>query len=322
MEYPVNGNMAELQLDFDADIEIVLDLLSPDADVISTFNLTVSIDEDQSETVPSQFHALVQAHQEIRNRASVARSRDSWLRRVESELLNRESSWHPILATSGWANLKPRWSDTFQLGDLRPQVDPRPVLNPPTDFIEARRKVVSWLSSLKVPIPEADLANEDIAQLATDYLRAYREWCERAPEAACWIDIISILEREPERYGSQVFAAYEPIAVLVSPLHPVRFGWHVAAQRVLHLGLDAPCPLAGLLDPHRCPEALSLALTRYGGDPRWKAYVSISCQDAMWGAFLGFRKAQGHASARGSHRTYGGRGCPQRCSIGFHRIAS
>ncbi|MYE90781.1 AAA family ATPase, partial [Candidatus Poribacteria bacterium] len=50
-------------------------------------------------------------------------------------------------------------------------------------------------------------------------------------------------------------------------------------------GLDAPCPLAGLLDPHRCPDVLSLALARSGGEPRWKPYVAISCQDALWGLF-------------------------------------
>lgn len=282
---PVNGGTAELQLDLDEDIEIALDLSGPDNRVVSAFNLTISIDEEQVETVPSQFHALVQAHQEIKNSTSAARSRDSWLRGVEGELLNRNSSWRPILATPGWADLRPRLTDTRLLGSLRPHVDPRPDLNPPANFIEARGRVVNWLCSAEVPIPEADLANEEVTQIATDYMRAYREWSERAQEEACWLDTISILEPEVEQYGNQAVAAPEPVAVLVSPLHPIRFGWHVAAQRVLSSGLDAPCPLAGLLDPHRCPEVLPLAFTRSGGDPRWKSYVSISCQDAMWGLY-------------------------------------
>ena len=282
---PVNEGIAELQLDLDEDIEIVLDLSAPDDRVISVFSLAISIDEDQGESVPSQFHALVQAHQEIKNSASAARSWDSWLRGVEGEILSRASSWRPILATPGWAESRPRLSDTRLLGGLTPQVDPRPVLNPPANFIEARGKVINWLGSLQVPIPEADLANEEVTQFATDYIRAFREWSESAPQEACWLDTISILEPEPEQYGSQSVAAPEPVAVLVSPLHPIRFGWHVAAQRMLSAGLDAPCPLAGLLDPHRCPEVLPLALTRSGGVPRWKSYVSISCQDAMWGLY-------------------------------------
>ena len=285
VDLPVNGGMAELQVDLDDDVGIALDLRAPDDQLVSAISLSLSIDEDQGETEPSQFHALVRAHQKIKSTASSARSRDSWLRGAESELLNRDSSWRPMLATSGWADSRPRLTGTRLLGSLRPQVDPRPVVNPPPDFIEARGRVVNWLFSSQVPIPEVDLANEEVTQLAADYLRTYREWGERAPAEACWIDTVSILEPEPEQYGSQVFAAHEPVAVLVSPLHPIRFGWHVAAQRVLSSGLDAPCPLAGLLDPHRCPEVLPLALTRSGGEPRWKSYVSISCQDAMWGLF-------------------------------------
>ena len=285
VDRPVNGGMAELQLDLDEDIEIALDFLAPNDQLVSAFTLSITIDQDQGETVPSQFHALVLAHQDIRSRVSAVRSRESWLRRAEVELLSTDFSWRPILATSGWAESSPRLTDTRLLGNLQPQGDPRPVVNPPSDFLEARGKITNWLCSPPVPISEADLACEKANQLATDYLRAYREWFERAPADACWVDTVAILEPEPEQYAGHAIAAHEPIAVLVSPLHPIRFGWHVAAQRLLTLGLDAPCPLAGLLDPHRCPEVLSLALTRSGGEPRWRSYVSISCQDAMWGLF-------------------------------------
>ena len=285
MDCPVNQGVAELQLDLDVDMEISFVLSNSDAQLISTFNLIVSIDEDLGETVPSQFHALMRAHQEIKNSTSTAKSGDSWLRWLENELLYRDSSWHPILATPGWVVRNFRSDDKRLLGNLQPQVDPRPNLDPPLDIVEARDKVVNWLGSSQIPIPEIDLANDEIVQLATEYLQAYRVWSERVPEVACWLDTVSILEPELERYGPRVVAAHEPVAVLVSPLHPIRFGWHVAAQRVLSSGLKAPCPLAGLLDPHRCPEVLPLALTRSGGDPRWNAYVSISCQNAMWGLF-------------------------------------
>ena len=285
VDRPVTGGAVDLQVDLDDDVDITLELTDSGDELVSAIGLTLSIDEDQGETVPSRFHALVRAHQEVRTTAPAARSRDSWLRGVESELLNIDSSWRPILATSGWADSRPRLTDVRLLGSLRPQADPRPVVNPPSDFMEARRRVVNWLCASGMPIPEVDLANEEANELAADYLRAYREWGERAPAEACWADTVSILETEPEQFGSRAFAAPEPVAVLVSPLHPIRFGWHVASQRLLSSGLDAPCPLAGLLDPHRCPEVFPLALARGGGEPRWKSYVSISCQDAMWGLF-------------------------------------
>ena len=281
----VNEGVANLQVDLDDDVEVELDLIDSNDQLVSAITLAIAIDQDQGDTVPSQFHALVQAHQNITNTISVARSKESWLRRAESELLNRDSSWRPILATSGWAELKPQLNGNRLLGKLLPQVDPRPDVNPPSDFIEARENVVSWLCSSPVSIPEADLANEEASQLAVDYLRAYREWYEIAPAQACWVDTVSILEPESEQYGGQAIAASEPIAVLISPLHPIRLGWHAAAQRVLSAGLNDPCPLAGLLDPHRCPEVLSLALARSGGEPTWKSFISISCQDAMWGFY-------------------------------------
>ncbi len=284
-EIPVNEGQAYLQVDLDDDVEVALNLIDPDGQLVSSFSVALSIDEDQGGNAPSRFHSLVRAHQEGSSTPSVARSSDSWLRGMESELLNRDSSWRPIVATPGWAYSKPRLTESRVIGNLQSQGDPRPGANPPSDFMEARARVVNWLSATAIPIPEADLATDEAAELATEYLRAYREWSERAPGEASWVDTISVLEREPQQYGSQVFAAHEPIAVLISPLHPIRFGWQVASQRVLTSGLGSPCPLAGLLDPHRCPEVMSLALARSGGEPRWKSYVSISCQDAMWGLF-------------------------------------
>lgn len=281
----VTAGVAELELDLDDNVEIVLDFMDSTGQLISTFALAIAIDEEQDELLASRFHALVRAHQDIKSTVSSARPRESWLRGAESEILNRDYSWRPMLATSGWADSKPRLNESRLLGNLQLQVDPRPVVDPPSSFLKAREKVVSWLCLSQVAIPEADLAKEEASQLATDYLRAYREWGTCSPAEACWVDTISILEPEPEQYGGQAFAAPEPIAVLVSPLHPIRFGWHVAAQRILNSGLDSPCPLAGLLDPHRCPEVQALALARSGVEPRWTPYISISCEDVMWGLF-------------------------------------
>ena len=284
-ECQVIGEMAELPVHLDDDIDITLEFTAANDQLVSAFALSITIDQDEGETVPSQFDALVRAHQDIKSTISTARSRDSWLRRAENDLLKISSSWKPILVTPGWADSNPRLADNRILGKMQPQVDPRPTVNPPSAFMEAREKIRNWLHSSTVPLPEVDLVDEQVKQLAVDYLSAYREWGKSAPSEACWVDTVAILEPETEQYGSQMFAAYEPVAVLVTPLHPIRFGWHVAAQRMLSSGLVAPCPLAGLLDPHRCPDVLSLALARSGGEPRWKPYVAISCQDALWGLF-------------------------------------
>lgn len=285
IERSVIEGVAELSVVIDEDVEITLHLTDFDGKLVSEFAISITIDQDQRETVLSQFDALVQAHQHIRNTISPARTRDSWLRRAENEILKGGFSTIPILLTPEWAASNPSLNDAGILGEIRPQADPRPRLNPPPAFLKAREEILNWLCSSNVPLPEIDLVENDVKQFAVDYLQAYREWAEKTPQEACWLDVAAILEPEPQRYGSRTFAAYEPIAVLLTPLHPIRFGWHVAAQRLLNSGLDTPCPLAGLLDSHRCLDVIALALERSGGEPTWKSYVSISCQDTMWGLF-------------------------------------
>lgn len=281
----VIDGMTEFTFLIDVDVEISLELTDVAGEVVSTIVLCVALDQESTDSEQSQFHALVRSHQDLRSTPPPTRSRRTWLRALEGELMEAESSWHPVLATPGWSNSKPQLADTFQLGSVPFQLDPRPRMDPSPDFLDAREEVMDWLRSSSLPMTEMDLADAKAIQLAEGYLRAYREWCDASPGEACWVDTVSILESEAEQYSDQGIAAFQPIAVLASPFHPIRFGWHVAAQRILRSGLDLPCPLAGLLDPHRSPEVLSMALARSGGEPRWTAYVSVSCQDPMWALF-------------------------------------
>ena len=284
-DYEVSGGKARLPVLLEEDVEITLRLIGAADEVLSTLSLGFAIDQDEQDTIPSQFDALIRTHQEVSSSIPTARSRDSWLRQLEEQLLTRDSSWKPLLALPGWSGSPPLIQDSSVLGNTQLQSDPRQVFNPPADFLEARKQILDYIEGLAVPIPEADLANETVKQLVADYLRAYREWAEIAPLEACWIDTVAILETDPHQYGDQVFASHEPVAVLVSPLHPIRLGWHTAAQDLLLSSVSAPCPMAGLLDPHHCPDVLPLALTGGGEGPHWKSFVAISCQDASWGLF-------------------------------------
>ena len=304
-EHLVGEGKARLPVLLDEDVEITLRLVNAAGELVSTFSLGFAIDQDEQDTIPSQFDALVQTHQKVTSSVPTARSRDSWLRQLEEQLLTHESSWKPLLALPGWSGTPPVINDNRVIGNIQLQSDPRQAFDPPADFLDARQKVLDHLASLTVPVPEADLANETVKQLVADYLRTYREWVEVAPAEACWIDTVAILETDPDRYGDQVFASHEPVAVLVSPLHPIRLGWHTAAQDLLLSGIDSPCPLAGLLDPHRCPDVFPLALTGSGAEPRWKPFVAISCQDVSWGLFWDARRLrdiQQHETVAELHR--------------------
>ena len=289
-EVEVTEGTADLRVEVEDDFEILVDLLDVSGLPISSINLNIILTHEDQETALSFFDALVRAHQEGKGESLAAKASDSWLRRAEDELLGIKDSWLPILACPGWSDSNPRLmsSSTRTLGNVIPQVEPRPPLDQfaaPNDFLTTRERVRQWLRSKALQFPEVDLTGEDVRGLATEYLEAYNTWIEAAPEEASWIDVVAVLEKEPIQYGHQVYAAQEPIAVLLSPLHPLRFAWQVAAQHILFDAMEAPCPLAGLLDSHRCPDILALPLSRSGGAPTWKPYISVSCQDGLWGLF-------------------------------------
>jgi len=285
VDRPVLDGLAELGVDIEEDVDLTLSLLDSQGQSISEITLSVAVEIEDQDTALSCFDALVRAHQDIRTDPPVARAKECWLRRLESELVATDSSWTPVLASPGWVDSVPHLASSRTLGSTTPQVDPRATVDPSPAFLGIRERVVTWLRSQSAPLPEVSLLGQEVRETAAEYLQAYREWAENAPAQACWADTVAILEREPGHYGGQAFAAHEPIAVLLSPLHPVRFAWHVAAQQMLSEALVAPCPVAGLLDPHKCPDVLALALARSGGEPRWKSYVAISCQDSLWGLF-------------------------------------
>ncbi|MBN2099069.1 MAG: AAA family ATPase [Dehalococcoidia bacterium] len=295
----VTDVVSELQVEVDEDTSVIVELVDSANQVISTIEVSIVVEQDERETTPSHFDALVRAHQEIRKEPPPARAQDCWLRRAEKEALSHGDSWRPVLASPGWDESMPRLASSVSrvLGSIVPQVDPRPRFDAPADFLAARQRIVDWLLAAAVPLPEIALIGEDMRTLAADYLRTYREWFERAPAEACWVDAIAVLEKETGSYGDQAFAAHEPVAVLLSPLHPVRLAWQVAAHCMLNASLEVPCPLAGLLDAHRSPDVLPIALTRGGSQPRWKSYIAIPCKDALWGLFwdaIRIRDLQSH----------------------------
>lgn len=288
LQVDVYEGVTDIHLEIDGDEEIGIDFVNDSGIALSTTNLNIILRHEDQETELSVFDALVRAHQEGKRELLTATATDSWLRRMEDYVLANEESWRPALACPGWSDSSPsRLSSKARLlGSIVPQVDPRPSadsLSAPRDFLEARDRVRGWLRRQALQLPEIDLSSEDVARLTANYLDAYRKWIEAEPEEACWADVIAILEKDPIQYGQQQYAAREPIAILLSPLHPLRLAWQVAAQNLLSASLEAPCPLAGLLDPHRCPDALALPIARSGGVPTWRPYLSVSCQDALWG---------------------------------------
>src|SRR5205823_4875824 len=96
-------------------------------------------------------------------------------------------------------------------------------------------------------------------------------------------DCIAIYGALENPQAGQATATGEPLAVLLSPLHPLRLAWHSVAQRVLGEALQSRrCPAAGLLDSHASPAILALPLYRGGTAVTWRAFFAVGCNEPHW----------------------------------------
>lgn len=147
--------------------------------------------------------------------------------------------------------------------------DPRPnpsEFNPPEQFLAAREEIARRVRGdgdqsgvfETARLGEWAIRDESFAALVEQYVDAYHLWLATDPEVACWADVVAISSLDAS--GRSLYR--EPVAILLSPLHPLRVGWHVVAQRMLADAdeLGKPCPAASVLDPDCVPDILSLYL--------------------------------------------------------------
>lgn len=152
--------------------------------------------------------------------------------------------------------------------------DPRPApieFNPPAEFLNAREELARLIRGdgdqsgvfETARLGEWALRDDQFASLIERYVDAYHRWIASDPEVACWTDVQAVSGLDPS--GRSL--ARVPIAILLSPIHPLRVGWHVAAQRILAEADEAgkPCPAASVLDPDCVPDILSLYIRSPAG---------------------------------------------------------
>lgn len=152
--------------------------------------------------------------------------------------------------------------------------DPRPApaeFTPPADFLDAREEIARRVRGdgdqsgvfETARLGEWALRDDQFASLVEKYIDAYQAWIASDPEVACWTDVLAVSSLD----ASGRSLAREPVAIMLSPMHPLRVGWHVVAQRLLAEADEAgkPCPAASVLDPDCVPDILSLYLRSPAG---------------------------------------------------------
>jgi Holliday junction resolvasome RuvABC ATP-dependent DNA helicase subunit len=255
--------------------------------IVGEWTLLVTV-QDIADVASSRLEALIREHR-VPKRKCIPHAPDSALHRLElGSYLVAPESWRPVLAcwTSESAGRRViDWAGSRTLGDVAPQIDPRPVFTPPATLLAAREAVRTALHQEQRCVSEIDLDDATIVPLVSDYLRHYRDWLNQDAASACWLDVLAIHAAEWNAQAGRHVATDEPVVLLLSPLHPLRLAWHATAQRQLAESLAHPCPGAGLLSPAHCPDAALLQLwDGHASKPR--AFFSLPCEHPHWAVLI------------------------------------
>jgi len=207
--------------------------------------------QDLADVANSRLEGLIREHRT--KRKCVPHAPDNALHRLElGSYLNSAESWRPVLAcwtSDGAGQRSVDWSGARSLGDVQPQIDPRPAFTPPANLLAARNAVRLLLHQEQRCVSEIEINSGPLMPRISEYLRCYREWLNQDAQAACWLDVLAIHAAEWNAQAGRHVATDEPVVILLSPMHPLRLAWHVIAQQQLVDSLSRPCPGAGLLSP-------------------------------------------------------------------------
>ncbi len=178
--------------------------------------------------------------------------------------------------------------------------DPRPgpaEFTPPADFLDAREQIALRVRGdgdqsgvfETARLGEWALRDVDFASVVEKYVDAYQSWIMSDPEVACWSDVVAVTSLDPS--GRSL--TREPVAILLSPMHPLRVGWHVVAQRFLAEADEAgkPCPAASILDPDCAPDILTLHLRSPAGSEQVD-YIAVENGTDYWSVLWNGRELE------------------------------
>lgn len=256
------------------------------AAVIGRWSLQFTV-RDTSEFTPSMLEALVRRHRT--GTKSIPRAANTPLHRLElGSYLTSPDSWKPVLAcwaTSVPARVAVDWQGDRMLGNVRPATDPRPPITAPSALIAAREAIRRHLLTGQRPFSELELGTPDMLPLAEAYLSEYLALLQQDAQSACWLDVIAVYAATRDTQAGAHVATREPVVILLSPLHPLRFSWHVAAQHQLVESLNVRCPAAGLLTPGQCPDAGALHLWD-SGTTTIRSFFALPCDHPHWAVLL------------------------------------
>jgi DNA phosphorothioation-dependent restriction protein DptH len=273
-------------IDVENSDEFRLDILDSNGAQVGTWMLNFFV-RDVTDVSNSRLEALIREHRT--KRSSTPHAPDTTIHRLElGSYLSGSDSWKPVLAcwvNGAPANLSIDFSGDRTIGDVQPQLDPRPDMSPPAALLIAREEVRTLLEQEQRCVSEIELENPAFRGPVENYIREYLQWMRQSPSEASWFDSIALYTAERNAQAGQHGAGEEPAVLILSPLHPLRLAWHVVAQTELADSLDDACPAAGLINPSQCPDAAVLYLND-GQTEKPRSFFSLPCDHPHWAALI------------------------------------
>lgn len=270
----------------------------PSGDVIR-IRVAISCEEASPEGCSSEFERLIRLNRQgndarVSAEIVVDRSRTTVLQGWCLDGETVRSSFRPLVLGDDLGTVwrRPDWSS--QQGSIlsrgRFLCDPRPAIAEmvaPDRFLECRAKIAARVQGedaaglLEVSkLGDWAASDSEFRDLVANYAASYSEWLAQEPSVAPWADILAVCGFE--RDGQTL--TREPDAIIVSPLHPLRLAWHVAAQRAMweaHCARE-PSPAASILDPRCVPDVLHLPLQTTTGSISRVPFFSVDHNSDYW----------------------------------------
>ncbi|GGY73138.1 ATP-binding protein [Pseudoduganella plicata] len=299
----------EYQVEIEAEGKYQLDVTFRRLGVkcIETCMVLITCEETREEGCRSEFERLIRQNRQhldrLDGKSIVQLDRNARVSSLQSWLLDErhiEKSFIPIVLSDDYAGVwaPPDWTGENGpiLSNARFLHDPRPSASrfcPPRGFVEARKAIAARIRSStedelglveSSPLGKWLAVDLDFRAIVETYLDAYASWLESDRDVACWVDSIAVCGREA---GGRTLARI-PDAIILSPLHPLRFAWHCLAQQVLQDAVDGsgdtPCPAASILDPDCIPDILTMSLQSPGASQGIDRadFLSVECNSDYW----------------------------------------
>ncbi len=284
----------EVEIENECFIEILFQTPeSPDEQIL---RIGLSTEQASPEECSSHFELQLLKNSSGRKPNAVhvnAQSRSAQLQGWMLEAGRAERSHYPFVLASDYAVDWHRRDWTTPDGVIFSKAsflcDPRPSLEemaPPQAFLHARVALAARIRGTDgtgliegAPLGEWLATDSEFAAEVDSYLKSYVQWLSSDPSSAVWCDIGLVARLE----GNGLTLMQEPDAILVSPLHPVRFSWHCIAQRTMFLaGRKKACPAASILNPDCIPDALTIPLRNAMGGKTNSTFFSVECNSDYW----------------------------------------